>query len=193
MKNNHIRFGVLTSATRTYFVNVQDTSATDPTPVVPLARHFLWDRTTICELGPILQGIARIAQDGPFTCPPENWGLATTPPGAVNEEDERTDPGGSQTESNYTLSEAPTSETLALSIGLPFVTANALKIEDPIGYGRNGAVFRVCWKGEAYALKQFDTAGALGLQSYNRELQAYAMLQKVWGCSRAKAGVPLGA
>jgi hypothetical protein len=64
---------------------------------------------------------------------------------------------------------------------LSFVTADDLEIEDPIGYGRNGAVFRVCWKGQAYALKQFDRAGTLGLQCYNRELQAYAMLQKAWG------------
>ena len=65
-------------------------------------------------------------------------------------------------------------------IRVPFVCADDLEIEDPIGYGRNGTVFRVWWKGQAYALKQFDTAGALGLQSYNRELQTYAMLQKAW-------------
>jgi hypothetical protein len=126
----------------------------------------------------------------PFTCPSENWGLASTPPNAVNEVDEHddnnnddatTNQGVSERDASYIPSDAPTSETPALAIRLPFVSADGLEIEDPIGYGRNGAVFRVWWKDQAYALKQFDTAGALGLQSYNRELQAYAMLQKAWG------------
>jgi hypothetical protein len=96
-------------------------------------------------------------------------------------DDATTNQGVIENDSSYVPSDAPTSETLALAILLPFVSADDLEIKDPIGYGRNGAVFRVWWKDQAYALKQFDTAGALGLQSYNRELQAYAMLQKAWG------------
>ena len=190
MKNNRIRFGVLTCATRTYFVYVQDTSPTDRRPVVRVSKAHLVGENNYLRAWAYFADLARTAADGPFTCPSENWGLASTPPNAVNEVDEHDDDnnddaasnqGVSERDSSYVPSDAPTSEPLALATRVPFVCADDLEIEDPIGYGRNGAVFRVWWKGQAYALKQFDTAGALGLQSYNRELQAYAMLQKAWG------------
>ena len=193
MKNNSIRFGVLTSATRTYFVRVCDTSRTDTTPRVYVSRSYLLGEQNYLRAWAHFAHLARTAADGHFTCP-ENWGLASTPPRAVNEIDEHNDNennenetsnGDSQdantSESDYVPSEATSSQTLRLASWLPFVSVGDLVIMDPIGYGRNGAVFRVRWKGQEYALKQFDTATAIGLRSFIRESQAYALLQDVWG------------
>jgi hypothetical protein len=49
-----------------------------------------------------------------------------------------------------------------------------------IGTGRNGACFKVKWNGREYAMKQFDI-GRCGDKYFERELQAYMMLQDVWG------------
>ena len=175
MKNNSIRFGVLTSATRTYFVRVCDTSRTDTTPRVYVSRSYLLGEQNYLRAWAHFARLAKKATDGQFTCP-ENWGLASTPPRAVNEIDEHND-----NESDYVPSEATSSQTLRLASWLPFVSVGDLVIMDPIGYGRNGAVFRVRWEGQEYALKQFDTATAIGLRSFIRESQAYALLQDVWG------------
>ena len=175
LKNNSIRFGVLTSATRTYFVRVCDTSRTDTTPRVYVSRSYLLGEQNYLRAWAHFAHLARTAADGQFTCP-ENWGLASTPSRAVNEIDEHND-----NESDYVSSEVISSQTLRLASWLPFVSVGDLVIMDPIGYGRNGAVFRVRWEGQEYALKQFDTATAIGLRSFIRESQAYALLQDVWG------------
>jgi len=188
MKNNLIRFGVLTCATRTYFVYVQDKTQTDSTPVVCVSKAHLVGENNYLRAWAYFAHLARSAADGPFTRPSANWGLATTPPNAVNEvdhdDDDNNNEDGASTNQGgcvFVPSDTASSESLVLTSLLPFVSFDNLAIEDPIGYGRNGADFRVRWKGQAYALKQYDTAGAVGLQSYNRELQAYAMLQKAWG------------
>ena len=191
MKNNRIR---------SYFVYVQDTSPTDRRPVVRVSKAHLVGENNYLRAWAYFADLARTAADGPFTCPSENWGLASTPPNAVNEVDEHDDDnnddaasnqGVSERDSSYVPSDAPTSEPLALATRVPFVCADDLEIEDPIGYGRNGAVFRVWWKGQAYALKQFDTAGwAPKLQS---RITGICHVAKSVGRSRAKAGVPLRA
>ena len=193
MKNNNIRFGVLTSATRTYFVGVCNTSPTDTTPRVCVSKSYLLGEKDYLRAWAYFADLATKAADGPFTCP-ENWGLASTPTRAVNEIDENHDnenhkdetlngdsQDGNTSDSNYVPSEVESSHALRLASWLPFVSVVDLDIMDPIGYGRNGAVFRVRWKGQQYALKQSDTSTAIGLESFIRESQAYALLQDVWG------------
>jgi hypothetical protein len=122
MKNNRIRFGVLTCATRTYFIYVQDTRPTDRRPVVCVSKAHLVREINYLRAWAYFADLARTAADGPFTCPSENWGLASTPPNAVNEVDEHddntnddatTNQGVSERDSSYVPSDAPTSETLA--------------------------------------------------------------------------------
>lgn len=39
---------------------------------------------------------------------------------------------------------------------IPTVPFSSFSLEKALGYGRNGCVFRACWKGNEVAVKQFD-------------------------------------
>jgi hypothetical protein len=62
---------------------------------------------------------------------------------------------------------------------LPFVPFSEIKIIQPLGYGRNGAVFLTDWQGQKVALKQFDTDKSMG--AFERELQSYQTVRSAWG------------
>lgn len=66
MKNNSIRFGVLTCATRAYFVYVQDTSSVDTRPVVRVSKAHLVGENNYLRAWAYFADLARTAEDGPF-------------------------------------------------------------------------------------------------------------------------------
>ena len=66
------------------------------------------------------------------------------------------------------------------SIELTHVPFKDLKIGAEIGFGRNGSVFRVQWKNQSFALKQFDLRKG-GYDAFHREMAAYTRLQDAWG------------
>jgi hypothetical protein len=63
---------------------------------------------------------------------------------------------------------------------ITYVPYNKIVTVGAIGTGRNGACFKVKWKDQEYAMKQFDI-GRYGDKYFEREMQAYMMLQDVWG------------
>ena len=63
---------------------------------------------------------------------------------------------------------------------LPFVPYNEIVKVGVLGQGRNGSCFKVKWNDTEYAMKQFDI-GRYGDTYFEREVQAYMLLQDVWG------------
>jgi hypothetical protein len=65
-------------------------------------------------------------------------------------------------------------------LALPNIPYNDIAIGDVIGDGRNGSCFKVVWKGQAFAMKQFDM-GKGGEAPYKKEITAYMRLRDAWG------------
>ena len=63
---------------------------------------------------------------------------------------------------------------------LEHVPINDIVFLGILGVGRNGACFKVQWNGIECALKQFDI-GRDGDTYFEKEIQAYMLLQKAWG------------
>jgi hypothetical protein len=62
---------------------------------------------------------------------------------------------------------------------LPHVSYNDFEIVDVLGCGRNGAVFKVRWRGQEAAMKQFDV-GKDGYGPFDSELAVYMKLRDAW-------------
>ena len=63
---------------------------------------------------------------------------------------------------------------------LELVPLDQIEMMGVLGYGRNGACFKVIWNGTKYAMKQFDI-GRDGDRYFRKEICAYMLLQKAWG------------
>lgn len=63
---------------------------------------------------------------------------------------------------------------------IPAVSLDEISIVSVIGAGRNGAAFKVRWKGREAAMKQFDV-GRRSETWFDKEIDAYIKLQDVWG------------
>ena len=61
-----------------------------------------------------------------------------------------------------------------------FTPFEDIEILGVIGYGRNGACFKVKWDGSEYAMKQFDI-GRDGDTYFSNEIRAYVLLRSAWG------------
>jgi hypothetical protein len=63
---------------------------------------------------------------------------------------------------------------------LPHISIDDVEIVSVLGSGRNGSCFRVNWKGQELAMKQFDV-GRDGNDHYAKEIVAYSLLYDGWG------------
>ena len=193
MVDNKQRYGSLTSATRSYFVFLDGNGAdmlvrvSDPYYIGEATYLRAWSH--IVSLG--------AAQGGGFVSPTD-WLKTTsddpTPqpsPDSTGSESsqERTTsratrkrPRDSSTDSKGPRpSQKKTSIRLmtGVSLDLPSVSFEDLTICAEIGFGRNGSVFRVQWKNQSFALKQFDMRKG-GYDAFRRELAGYARVQSAW-------------
>ena len=69
----------------------------------------------------------------------------------------------------------------AVLCDIPRVDIQDLEFLEPIGYGRRGTTFKVCWNGGNLAAKMFDTSKNNGAYAFERETQAYEYLREAWG------------
>ena len=63
---------------------------------------------------------------------------------------------------------------------LEVIPRDNIEILDVLGYGWNGACFKVKWNGTEYAMKQFDI-GRHGDTYFRQEIRAYMLLRRAWG------------
>ena len=66
------------------------------------------------------------------------------------------------------------------NVELEHIPWDSFEILDVLGYGWNGACFRVKWNGTEYAMKQFDI-GRHGDTYFRQEIRAYMLLRRAWG------------
>lgn len=64
---------------------------------------------------------------------------------------------------------------------VPLVERQDIELLEPLGHGRQGTLFKVRWQGNVYAAKVFDTTKGNGLDAFKRETQAYEHLRGAWG------------
>jgi hypothetical protein len=68
----------------------------------------------------------------------------------------------------------------ALDPILPLVSRNDFQLQESLGFGKNGTVFKALWAGQEVAVKIFDL-DKQGKEAYRSETFAYARLQDSWG------------
>jgi len=184
MAENGRRYGVLSSATRAYFLTIQGNGADAR---VYISSAFLVGQQNFLRAWACAHALA-CEQSEPIVANTLTWRVTgtnqSTPPaksmytgslGARNSIVEGNEE--QETESSRINSITCKSDEL---IGLHEASIDDVKIIDTLGYGRNGVVYLAKWGGMRIALKQFDV-GKDGYGCFDREISAYLALKDAWG------------
>lgn len=187
MVENGRRYGVLSSATRAYFLWIEgdgeDAKVHISTPWFVGEPNFLRAWVLMHNLAslqsePLLANRLtwrRITSDQPKPPTKRKAGGPKLRSDMIMEGDKSAGDGETRQGDGSATQMSSLTET-------PF---DDIEIIETLGYGRNGVVFLVNWKGHDVALKQFDV-GKGGYESFGREVAAYMELEKVWGSLVAK-------
>lgn len=182
MVENRRRYGVLSSATRSYFIFIQGDGAD---AIVRISDPIFVGQPNFLRAWAFMNSLA-CGQSGVLENNSLDWKLTSkdkrTPEakgtrgglrsaGAIPEGDESED-------SNDEMS--TTSEKQGKTCSLPETPIDHVEIVGTLGYGRNGVVFLANWHGQKVALKQFDV-GKDGYEYFDKEVQAYEVLREAWG------------
>ena len=205
MKANSCRFGVLTSASRSYFFRVVGSGQVEVSDAWFVGQEnylsawaYLYSQSLGNEDFPS-EAVAREWQPERNT----NKGRTETNPSAQAPATRTRGKRGSSGDSGRSSS----SKAPKTSIGrqsnhrhavpnrdsdVPFSRINATPIEsvkfgDALGFGRNGCVFRALWNGKEVAVKQFDLGKDGGMENFCREVEAYELLRDAHGILVPKA------
>jgi hypothetical protein len=192
MVENGRRYGVLSSATRAYFLwiegdgQVADVHISNPWFVGEpnFLRAWAYVHYLACQQSvPLLaSGLTWIktSRDHP-TPPPKRKYKGRSSGDTIMEGD-----GDAKSESadGYEMpsngqEDAPAGSSAQMS-ALFETPIDDVEIIGTLGYGRNGVVFLANWRGQKVALKQFDV-GKDGYEYFDKEIAAYLALEAVWG------------
>ena len=188
MVENGRRYGVLSSATRAYFVSIKGDGVQAK---VCISAPWFVGEPNFLRAWAFMHSLA-IQQQQPLSASTLTWqktgsdqptpspkrkrgGLRsdTIAEGVSNAESK------DETGNEEKRSDAPAGSTSQMS-RLKEIPFESIDIIGTIGYGRNGVVFLADWHGEKVALKQFDV-GKGGYESFDKEVAAYIALEPVWG------------
>jgi len=184
MIENGRRYGVLSSATRAYFVCIQGDGQAARVRISnawfvgepDFLRAWAYIHSLACQQSTPLkpQGLEWKKTSSDQPTPPAKRKRKGLQSDAIDEGEEDQDEQGSEERRD-----APTGSATQIS-GLPEIPFDSIELIEALGYGRNGVVFLATWNGIKIALKQFDV-GKDGFESYNNEVSAYLALEPVWG------------
>jgi hypothetical protein len=181
--DNAHRYGALTSATRTIFVYISGAGANIKVsvsePYYIGEENYLRAWACVFSLGckqkdrfNTPKGENRWIKTGGDSPTPQPSLAAKNSEGKNKRKREditkQKGHGSSKKRKTVSLSKLPTVDFLDLVVG------------KEIGIGRNGSLFQVSWKGNEYALKQFDV-GKDGIEGFENEIAAYERTEEVWG------------
>jgi hypothetical protein len=195
MVDNKRRYGALTSGTRTYFVYISGNCENSIVHIsnawfvgqVNYVRAWAYIYTQGCEQLDTLPP-PRWLEKTPDPTPEKRIDDTTGGPKRKRNDDNTGGPnrrnegrGRTQKSSRGRSKTAENAEPWAVASGeLPHVSYNDFEIVDVLGFGRNGTVFKVRWRGQEAAMKQFDV-GKDGYGPFDSELAAYMKLRDAWG------------
>jgi hypothetical protein len=181
MLDNKCPFGALTSGSRTYFVSISgyDVKISDAWFVGQ--KNYLRAWAYVHSLGCVESewkqptSWKKLTTTNPTSSPPEGTQQNQENQGTTNDAKpgKRNSNNSSQGSSNAPIADIA-------SLALPIVPYNDIAIGDVIGDGRNGSCFKVVWKSQEFAMKQFDI-GKRGEVPYKKEIAAYMRLRDAWG------------
>lgn len=188
MVDKGCRYGILTSATRTYFLKVEGTGDNACVYVAdaffPGEQNYLRAWAYIHSLGQMhdqedLGKLEWKKTDGKNPTPRKH-----------SQKEEKDGSGTGSKKRRRSLTTKSTSNEKShqsskqeCNLNLPWVDVYELNInhQRPLGSGRNGIVYQASWGGFDVALKQFDVRTATGEVALRKELQAYARLKDAHG------------
>lgn len=182
MVENGRRYGVLSSATRAYFVWIEGDGEQaevhisdawfvgEPNFLRAWAyMHSLASQQSNPLVSRSLQW-RKTSSDSP-TPPPKRKYQGALRSGVIEE-------GDKDEASTRDVQGAGFTAQMSKLQEIPF---ESLGISRALGYGRNGVVFQANWNGRQVALKQFDVGKGDGYESFQNEVAAYLSLEPVWG------------
>jgi hypothetical protein len=189
MVENGRRYGVLSSATRAYFLWIEGdgelVEVRISTPWFVGERDFLRAWAFVHYMA-CQQSEPLLAKGLPWkmtindlpTHPPNRKRQGLLSGDAVAEGDGDAGSHGDEITTNG-QEDTPAGSTAQMS-ALVETPIDDVEIVGTLGYGRNGVVFRANWHGQEVALKQFDV-GKDGYECFDKEVEAYLALEAVWG------------
>ena len=188
MVENGRRCGVLSSATRAYFVfikgNGENAHVQISTPWFVGEPNFLraWAfvHHAACQKCDTLQatGLTWKKTSGEHPTPKAKRKRKGLRSDTSMEDDDFESVDGDGTPTSGQAS-APSGHAAQVS-ALPEIPIESVEIIGTLGYGHNGVVFLANWNGKKVALKQFDV-GKDGYEYFDSELAAYLALEAAWG------------
>lgn len=204
---NRCRFGLLTSATRTYFVRIPENQHGDDFVFVSNA-WFIGQPNYLRAIAAFYQ---LASTDNSSRLSPQNRrGWVTSNPPATKQARGRkrtrsgADPGRARTRSRGLLGDddgptaggprsdgGPHPAINADDMGVANPTGSSCPIESvhfdeidltsPLGYGKRGTSFQAQWRDQTVAVKIFDATKPGGQEAFDKEVAAYTHLRDAWG------------
>ena len=193
---NRCRYGMLTSATRTYFLQIKNIDDTD---VVNISdAWFIGQPGYLRAISAMYNLSLNDNQPRLSTRRQRGWKVSTPPSMNMARSRKRArdgdDPGRPLTRSatqqgrqraasGDSENPATTSPMPSLGFGrIDVVDFEDIDIRDPIGYGKRGTSFSALWRKEVQvAVKVFDATKPGGQDAFEKEIKAYLHLEDVWG------------
>lgn len=180
MCDNKKRYGALTSATRTYFVFI---SGSNDIIQVNISDAYYVGKINYLRAWAYIHSLG-CQQDDEFVLPTSGEGQWVRTdkdhPSPQSKQQPNPDTRKRKSTKSNRNRNSKRHKKSANTMSLQHVDFKELSIGNVLGIGRNGTVFKVAWKGETYALKQFDIRKD-GEDGFQKELVAYARTQAAWG------------
>jgi len=190
---NRCRYGMLTSATRTYFLYIDNVDDAD---IVRISDAWFIGQPGYLRAIAGMYDLA-VNDKKPRLSKQKRRGWTVSVPPSMKEARGRkrardgTDPGRQHTRNTTRQSgqgasgvEATTETSLTRSLDsrrIDMVDFEEIDIRDPIGYGKRGTSFSAQWKDELLAVKVFDATKPGGQDAFEKEIKAYLHLEDAWG------------
>lgn len=199
---NRRRYGMLTSATRTYFVHI-DTQQ-DGEDIVLISNAWYIGQPGYLRVIATVYNLA-CSDDKPRLTTRNRLGwIRSTPPRMKESRSKKrareggdpgrrmrtrsTDQQGGQTSllgagPGHAMQEAKYEDSATTDEfgSIESVDFDEVELWDPIGYGKCGTSFAAKWREELVAVKVFDATKPGGQEAFDNEIAAYIHLQDVWG------------
>ena len=205
---NQCRFGLLTSATRTYFVYIDHHQESDNEDTVRISdawfigqQGYLRALSAFYDLAcndskpklskrnrrdwirgtPLRMRTARNAKRARQNDDP---GRRHTRSRTEQDDGDRDSSGADGTSSGLATSDLAEFNETAFPCDFGTIRRidfDEIELKDPIGYGKQGTSFSAIWKNELVAVKVFDATKKGGKEAFDNEIAAYLHLQDAWG------------
>ena len=184
MAENGRRYGVLSCATRSYFLKIEGQGADAR---VFISDPFFVGQNNFLRAWAFAHSLAHQQVDS-VVAKDLGWSITSsrtpTPPEKSTYSVKLRQPPTEETNEEHKIEEGSNVSSTKMNfgdvVGIDQVPIDDVRIVGTLGYGRNGVVYLAEWSGTKVALKQFDV-GKDGYDFFDKEISAYLTLKDAWG------------